>query len=136
MEKTEKYKHFDHKADVLYEAYGKNLSEAIENAAQAMFDVIGEGGVKEKMEIREKTKSIDELVVATLSACLTESEIGEFIPRKFEVKKLDEKNCEISGTLYGDKKGKMKMSVKAVTFHEFQIRKEKGKVSIRVLLDI
>ena len=46
----EKYEIIDHTADIGAKAYGKNLSEAFENAAKAMFDIITDKSEIESVE--------------------------------------------------------------------------------------
>jgi SHS2 domain-containing protein len=47
----EKFKFFEHTADVEFEAYGKTLEEAFENAALAMFSVM-----TDTIKVKPKTK--------------------------------------------------------------------------------
>ncbi|MBI4406813.1 archease, partial [Candidatus Micrarchaeota archaeon] len=84
----EKYKFLDHKVDILYESYGFKLEEAVENAAQAMFDTITDTTKlksDEKVEIEENADSLEDLVVFTLGDLITESDAREVFFKKFKV---------------------------------------------------
>jgi len=135
-----KYKFLRHTADVLFEARGKNFQEALENAAQAMFDVSASGvEPKEKFEIEEKADDLETLVVFCLSKLLSEGEAREMLLCRFEASELkrDADSYVVRGTAWGERAPrKRKDIVKAVTFHELKVRVGKTKTTIRVLLDV
>ncbi len=139
----DKYKFLDHKVDVLYEAYGFKLEEAIENAAQAMFDTITDATKLksgEKVEIEENADSLEDLVVFTLGDLITESDSREVFFKHFKVTELKQKNGE--WVLKGYAVGSEMLpelggtTVKAVTHHECSVKKQGNMWVIRVLLDI
>ncbi|MCX6776426.1 MAG: archease [Candidatus Micrarchaeota archaeon] len=137
-----RYRFLEHTADVLFEAYGKNFREALENAAEAMFSVMCEiGKLKEEKSfvIEEEADSLENLTVFTLSAILSESEIEEVLPKRFKVEKFAQRNgiFRIGGRVYGSRweNGKVKTCIKAVTHHLTKVERN-GKFTVRVLLDI
>ena len=44
------YKFLEHTADVMFESYGKSYEEALENAAKAMFSILGNAKEKEHFQ--------------------------------------------------------------------------------------
>ena len=137
-----KYKFFEHTADVLFEAYGKDYEEALENAAEAMFSVIGEIEkikAKKSFVIEEEADKLENLTVFCLSDLLSESEIRNMLLCKIQVERFVEKNGKfyLKAKAFGEEKmdEKTKGLVKAVTYHELKIEKNE-KVKIRVLLDV
>ncbi|MCX6778442.1 MAG: archease [Candidatus Micrarchaeota archaeon] len=134
------YKFLEHTADVLFEAEGKDLREAVEAAASAMFSVIANGGkvgTKASFTIVEEAPNLEELVVFTLSRLLSESETREIALAKFEVRKLARgKSFSLEGKAYGEKGKRPKVCVKAVTHHEARVEESPAGVKIRILLDV
>ncbi len=133
------YRYLEHKADLLIEATGKDFPEALESAARGMADAIAKVGEKDSFEIEREADSLGDLVVDVLAGLLAESEVLEMPFSRFEVKKFEKtkgKRFKLMGIAYGEKDAPKKGTVKAVTYHELSVKEEKGKVTIRVLLDV
>ncbi|MEM3399712.1 MAG: archease [Candidatus Micrarchaeia archaeon] len=138
-----KFRFLEHKADMLFEAYGKTLSESIENAGLALFSAMADVGKlteEERISIRVKASDLGELVVFTLSELLSESDARGLFFKSFKVKKLDRKENEyfVEGEAWGERKKPENAlgDVKAVTFHELEVKEGKDGWIIRVLLDV
>lgn len=133
-----KYEFIEHTADIGIKAYGKNLSEAFENAALGMFDIISDttkiDSVGEYM-IELKADNIDQLLVDWLSELLYIHETKNVLLTSFNVE-LD-KN-KLRARVYGEKLDKkkhpIKNEIKAVTYHILEVNEKKGYV--QVLFDI
>ncbi len=132
---------------MLFESYGFKVEEAIENAAQAMFDtmcdttqLIPKDDELERVEIEEDAETLEELVVFTLGDLIAESDSRELFFKEFKVTSL--KQVEGTYVLKGHAIGsEMKpelggTTVKAVTHHECSVKKEGNIWTIRVLIDI
>ncbi|MEM0475655.1 MAG: archease [Candidatus Norongarragalinales archaeon] len=140
------YKFLEHKADVLFEARGASFERALEAAAQALFDTMAKTSkLKEtkKVKIKQSAQSLEELVVFTLGALLSESDANELFFKRFNVNKFkaERGGFKIEGVAVGEKEksGCGGTVVKAVTFHELRVIKPTGKDKewkIRVLLDV
>jgi len=154
---AKKYELLEHKADVLFEASGASFERALENAAQALFDTVAKTAkIKpvKKVEISQSASSLEELVVFTLGALLSESDANELFFKKFKVTGFKEEpiySCggdktpsfSVKGEAYGEKESRALGGtlVKAVTFGELRITKPDAKKKnknwrIRVLLDV
>jgi len=129
------YVFLDHTADIMFEAWGKDFKEALQNASLAMFSIMGHAKEKESFTLHERAKSKEELAVYVLSSLLSHAEAEEMVVSRVEITKLDEKKNSLSLTAYGEKK-QPRDAIKAVTFHEFLLKEEKGKCTIRILLDV
>jgi SHS2 domain-containing protein len=144
MKNEKRFKFLEHTADVYIEAYGKNLAEAFENAAFAMFDVMTEvEKITPETEENVTVSARDEyaLLYNWLEALLVKFEINNRLYSKFKValkKTPDDYKLEanIFGEKYDPKKHPQKVAVKAVTYHRMKIVKEHGKVVVRFILDI
>jgi len=139
------FRFLEHTADAYIAAYGKNLGEAFENAARAMFDVMTEAEkVNAKVEDQIETAGQDEyaLLYNWLEALLVKSEINGMLYSKFRISYLDRTNegLELAAKIWGEKfdpkKHLQKVGVKAVTYHRMEIIKETGKVTLKFILDI
>ncbi|MBS3069592.1 archease [Candidatus Micrarchaeota archaeon] len=137
MKSTDKkpYKFLDHTADIMFEAYGKDFQEALQNAALAMFSIMGHAEEKESFTLHERARNREDLVVYSLSSLLSHAEAQEMVVGRVEVTSYNEKENSITLIAYGEKK-QPRDAIKAVTFHELMAKEEKGKFTIRVLLDV
>lgn len=129
-------------ADIAYIAYGKNLSELFENAALALSDcMINPKGVKNKIkkEITLKSEKLDILLYDFLSELIFLKDTDGILFSKYKID-IDEKTVSLKATCIGEqidrKRHELRNDVKAVTMHLFEIKKQKGKYSATVVVDI
>ncbi|MGQ9530600.1 MAG: archease [Candidatus Bathycorpusculaceae bacterium] len=139
------YKFLEHMADVYIAAYGKNLAEAFENAALAMFDVMTEVekvNPKIRDEVEVTAEDEQSLLYSWLEALLVKFEIEEMLYSKFKVSSLNHTSdgfklkAEIWGEKFNPKKHVQKVGVKAVTYHRMEIIKKPRGVTLKFILDI
>ncbi len=140
---TERYRFFDHTADVLFEAYGTSFEEALENAAQALLHTIADvekAVPTESVPIHAKARNLDELVAYVLSDLVAERDARGLFFTSFKVESLTKNRGGFH--LSGHAKGiamtldRGLMDVKAVTHHETRAFEKEGIWTVRVLLDI
>lgn len=139
---SKKYEFLDMTSDVMYQAYGRDLGEMLENAAEAMFSVICEiDKIEPRLEIKVDVEAtnLEDLLFEWLSRLLTEAEIQELFLSRFEISEI-EKNDEyrVRGRAFGEKISEDKGStlVKGVTYYELDVKETpKGFVG-KVSLDI
>lgn len=136
-----KYELIDHTADVGVKAYGKTLSEAFENAAKAMFDIITDNSEIEntgQYDIELSADDLEQLLVDFLSELLYLFDAKNLVFGFFKVD-IDEKEKKLKAKIFGEKfdlsKHKIGSEIKAVTYHMLEIKKNK-KTSVQVLFDI
>lgn len=139
------YEFLEHTADAYIAAYGKDLIEAFENAAVAMFDVMTEvEKVLPKIEDETEAEGHDEyaLLYNWLESLLVKSEIGRMLYSRFKISELkkDSKTFRLKARIWGEpfdaEKHLQKVGVKAITYHRMEIIKAPGKVTVRFILDI
>jgi len=142
---SRKFKFLEHTADAYIAAYGRDLAEAFENAALAMFEVMTDtdninSGVEEEVEVDGYDKQ--SLLYNWLEKLLVKFEVSGMLYSKFRVQKIegDEAHlrliAEISGEPFDETKHKQKVGVKAVTYHQMEIEEKPGQVTLRFILDI
>ena len=135
------YELIDHTADVVIKAYGKNISEAFENAAKGMFDIITDSSEIESVgqyDIHLEAQDLEQLLVDWLSELLFLNSAKNLVFGFFKVE-LDEEKCHLSARVFGEKynisKHKMGVEIKAVTYHMLEV-KNKRPYHVQVLFDI
>ncbi|MEM4633718.1 MAG: archease [Candidatus Anstonellaceae archaeon] len=129
------YRFLEHTADIMFEAYGKDYPEALENAAKALFSVMGNAKAEEVVDFHHSAHSLEELTVQLLADMLAYADAHEIVFSKFKVQEFDEQKNEVVLRAWGEKK-RPRDSVKAVTYHELAVKKDKQSWIIRVLLDV
>ncbi len=139
------FEFLEHTADAYIAAYGKDLTEAFENAALALFDVMTDvGTVSPKIEDYVEVAAEDEyaLLYSWLEALLVKFETNETLYSKFKILELNKTpsgfqlKAKIWGEKYNPQKHQQKVGVKAVTYHRMEIIKEQNKATLRFILDI
>jgi len=135
------YELIDHTADVGVKAYGKTLSEAFENAAKAMFDIITDSSEIENIgqyNIELEAPDLEQLLVDWLSELLFLNSAKNIVFGFFKVE-LDDKKNKLSAKVFGEKfditKHKAGAEIKAVTYHMLNVKNKKP-FHVQVLFDI
>jgi SHS2 domain-containing protein len=135
------YELIDHTADVGMKAYGKTLSEAFQNVAKGMFDIITDNSEIESVgqyNLALEAPDLEQLLVDWLSELLYLNSARNQVFGFFIVD-LDEKNKRLSAKIFGDKfdlsKHKIGAEIKAVTYHLLEVR-NKRPYHVQVLFDI
>jgi SHS2 domain-containing protein len=130
--------------DAIIEAYGITLEEAFENAAKGLSDtMIDLKTVRPKKEIKFSAKGHDlySLLFDWLDKVLLLMVSDWIAMSQFSIKiRQHNKGYSIEGTTRGEPldldRHRYKVEIKAVTYHEMEIKQEKGRVTVRVLLDL
>ena len=134
-----KFKFIPHTADVKFQAFGKTLKEVFKNSALALFDTFYDGKVKEKKKFKIKAKGndLESLLYEFLEEFLVLFDSKHFLPSKIKNLKLDKNNFKIEVEVVGDyiKNYKTSVHVKAITYNEMFIKKEKNWIA-QVVVDV
>jgi len=149
MVKTEWYagqfEFLEHTADVYVRAHGKNLEEAFENSALAMFETIT--NTRKVAQAEEDTLEVQAedqyaLLYSWLEALLVKSETKGKLYSKFQITNIEEtaENFKLTAKVWGEKfnpkKHPQKVAVKAVTYHRMVVIQEPDRVLLEFILDI
>lgn len=139
-----KHVFLEHTADVLFEASGDSFEEALEAAADALFETVADTkkvGRSRKVEVEERTGDLGELAVFTLSDLLSEMDAEELFFSEFKVREFareKEGSYRLKGEAFGSpadpKVGRT--VVKGVTHGMLKVEEKNGKWKLRMLLDI
>ena len=134
-----KYKFLEHKADAKFQAFGKTLEEAFSNAALAMFSIMTKTEkIKPKIEKKIVVDGIDQksLLYNFLEKILFLLDTKNFLLNK--IKKIKIEKNKLNAILIGDGINSYELfgEVKAVTYNEMFIKKEKDKYIVQVVVDL
>ncbi len=126
-------------SDVMFEAYGKTPKELFENAAEAMFSTIcklEKVDVKKTLRLKVAGQDMKDLFYNWLQNLIAKVDTDEMFFSKFNILKITETalEAELSGESISPTKGGT--LVKAVSYHDFDIKKKKTGYVATVTLDI
>jgi len=139
------YRFLEHMTDAVIEAYGSTLEEAFENAAMALCDtMIDLKTVRPKREIKFSAKGNDlySLLFDWLDKVMLLLVADGIAMSQFSVKIKQHNNNSylLEGTTRGEPleldRHHYKVEIKAVTYHEMEIKQEKDMITARFLLDL
>lgn len=145
MRQERGFEFLEHTADVYVAAYGKDLAEAFENAALAMFEAMTDTKrVSTEVEDRVEVEAEDEqaLLYSWLEALLVKFDVNGILYSKFNVQSLSilEKRFVLKAKIWGEsfkpEKHLQKVGVKAITYHRMEIIKKPDKATVKFILDI
>jgi len=140
-----RFEFLEHTADLYIAAYGKSLEEAFENAAYATFEGMTDlDKVQPKLEDTVEAEGYDEqaLLYNWLEALLVKSDITGNLYSRFEIASIEKTSegwklkAKIWGEPFHPEKHVSKVGIKAVTYHQMEILREKRVVTVRLILDI
>jgi SHS2 domain-containing protein len=140
-----RFRFLEHTADVYIAAYGKNLKEAFENAAAAMFETmtnLNQITPTKKDTVHTTARDEQALLYNWLEALLIKFDTTGMLCSKFKIHSLAQTrghlalNATVWGEPFNPQKHLQKVGVKAITYHQMQIAKRPNQVEVRFILDI
>lgn len=135
-----KFEILPHTADLRIRAFGKTKKELFKNSLIGMSSfikkiVIKNKKFKVKRNIKVQSSDLNNLLIDFLSEVLTLSDINQEV--YFDVKFEEFFNKSLRATIYGIKIERFDEDIKAVTYHEIDIKKnKKGLWQATVVYDI
>lgn len=129
-------------ADVVFKAYGKNLTELFKNAALALFEIMVntkkvEPKIRKKISV--KGDDIKSLMFKWLNELIFYVDAQGLAFSKFDVK-IDEKKMTLDAEVWGERinpeKHEIREDAKACTYHKMEIKKKKGGWEAQIIIDI
>ncbi|MCX7857969.1 MAG: archease [Deltaproteobacteria bacterium] len=138
--KMERFSIIDHEADICVEIRGESLEQLYSNAASALFSIMievedtsAEECVKKKVEIKRN----GELLISFLNELLFLWETEGLVLYDLSVELTDD---ALKATLWGSKFNPeihtVKKVIKAATYHNFEIKRDKKGYIARVVFDV
>ena len=139
------YRYLEHMSDAYIECWGSSVEEALEEAGRGMFNLISSMEASSpRLRVRATVRGFDmqSLLYNWLERLIQIFEIREFLPSRISVRDFDEDKsglkvrAELRGERFSLDRHPAGIGVKSVTYHAMQIRRKKGRVMFRFLLDI
>lgn len=137
---VKRFEIIEHTADIGIAAYGNDLKKAFANAAYALFSLmvdLKDVGDTLCREVKVTAESQEDLLVAWLNELLYIFEVENVLFRRFRIGELTETRLRSRcyGELIDPARHKIKMGVKATTYHMLKIERKNG-FRVQVLFDI
>ena len=138
---TEIYKIFNHTADVGIEIYGDDLHQLFINAGLALFDLITDIrtiNAATSLPLTVEGTDREDLMVGWLSELLSLHHLRGYLLCDFTLHELEE--TTLSATLMGEpytrsRHGELR-EIKAVTYHQLMVGREKDGWVARIVFDV
>ncbi len=131
----------DHTADVGIVAYGADVEELFSNAALALFSLITElESIKEKLhfDLKVSSEDRDSLLVEWLNELIYLFDVEHILFNRFDIESLT--HNQLKAVCYGETfnpvKHKIKIGIKAATYHMLKLDKDGGGYKAQVIFDI
>ena len=134
-----KYEILEHKADLKIRVFGKDklglFSNALLGMSESMKAEVKKPEEKIKRRIKVRSGDLATLLVDFLSEALYLSQVQKEVFSDIIFKKLT--NKELEGELIGQKVARLGEDIKAVTYHELEVKQNKdGSWQATILFDI
>ena len=131
----------DHTADIGLIVYGDDLKALFENAGEAFFHLItGLRKVKRRIErrINIRGESLERLMVDWLSELLYFHDVDNLLFKGFKVESVGEDGLKavVKGEPFQEGVHVIKTEVKAVTYHQIEVRQEKERWRAQIIFDL
>jgi SHS2 domain-containing protein len=131
----------DHTADVGIIAYGADVEELFSNAALALFSLITEPErIEEKLhlDLEVSSEDRDSLLIEWLNELIYLFDVKHILFNRFDIESLT--HNDLKATCYGEDfdplKHKIKIGVKAATYHMLRLEKNGSGYKSQIILDI
>jgi len=131
----------DHAADIGIIAYGTDVEELFSNAALALFSLITEPeSVEEKLhlDLEVSSEDRDSLLVEWLNELIYLFDAKHILFNRFDIESLT--HNQLKATCHGENfdpvKHKIKMGVKAATYHMLKLDKSRDGCKAQIIFDI
>ena len=131
----------EHTADVGLIVQGSDLKQAFASAACGLFSLIAElAGVegKERYRVEVKGEDSEDLLVAWLNELIYRFDVDNVLFKRFDI--LDLSPTRLVAEAWGEgvepARHRIKLGVKAATYHMLKIEKDEAGYRLQVLFDI
>ena len=129
-------------ADAAFQAEAKGLEELFSTCAQAAFEVMADTTTvehKRKEKVKLTGESLEELMFDWLAELIYLKDTKAMLFSRFDVEIQKKETYRLTATVWGEpadqKKHRVRVDVKAVTYHLLEVKKTKDKWTAKVILD-
>jgi SHS2 domain-containing protein len=137
----ERFRILEHPADIGFEASGSTREEVFANAARALFHLILDPDtIEPRTEVAVQVEGADpaSLLINWLAELLYLNDAEGWLFSDFEVERLDDRSltARARGEKFDRTRHRVKLQVKAITYHQLQLVKTAEGWQARVFVDI
>ncbi len=135
------YRLLEHTGDIGITVWAGSLKGLFQEAARALFDIITDRkkvAARLKREVSVLGSGKEELMVAWLNELLYLHEVEELLFRDFTLSKIEQGSLKgvARGEKFQENHHLIKTAVKAVTYHQLEIKQLDGRWQARIIFDI
>ena len=140
-ETNARFRILEHPSDLGIEATGPTISEAFEQAALGLIAIIADPekiDVVDERRVQVIAQDYENLLVRWLSEILYLYDGEDYLLREAKIDSISptKLNARLLGEKYQPEKHRLKLDVKAVTYHQLSIKTMDDATTVRVFLDI
>lgn len=142
MEKEKKrFEILDHTADIGLIVYGEDLETLFQNAGEAFFNLVTDlkkVRPREERRIDLPAEPLERLMVDWLNELLYLHDVETLLFKEFEVESVGENGLRaiVKGEPFQEGVHVIHTGIKAVTYHQIQVKKEDGGWRSQVIIDL
>ncbi len=129
-------------ADAAFQAEADSLEELLQVCAQATFEVMADTKTvehKHREDVQVTAENPEELLFAWLAELIYLKDLKSMLFSKFDVEVHKKNGYGLEACVWGEpadqEKHKVRVDVKAVTYHLLEVKRTSGKWTARVILD-
>jgi SHS2 domain-containing protein len=129
-------------ADAAFQAEAETLGELFDTCAQATFEVMADTKTiraRHKEEVELAAQSLEELLFDWLAELIYLKDTHSLLFGRFDVHILEKNGYTLTASAWGEpadqKRHKVRVDVKAVTYHLLEVKQMDGKWTAKVILD-
>jgi len=136
-----KFRLLDHTGDLGVLVYGEDLEELFANAGEVFFDIITDlRRVRETTErtIRIESSNLEDLMVNWLGELLYFHDVDGLLFKSFSIDEIGDgtMKARARGEVFQEERHVIKTEIKAVTYHQLQVKKATGRWRARIIFDL
>ena len=140
-----RFRFLEHTSDAYIEAWGPNLETAFANAAAGFYEtMLNLQSVEPEREDMIDVEGHDEkeLLYNWLEAMLLKFDIDGMVYSRFDIGPVSNESnvlnlqARVKGEKYDRRKHGAREEIKGVTYHQMEIQKQPGKVTVQFVLDL
>jgi len=133
-----RYEIIDHTADIAVRAKGKDMNQAFENAAYALFDTMCDASTVKPLKVKKveiSSTDMEQLLVDWLSRLLFICDVDDMLFSEFEVQiSGNTLKAKMKGEKLDAKRHELKTDIKAITYHMLEVNEANN--TVQVLFDV
>jgi SHS2 domain-containing protein len=139
--RMKRFEVLNHTADIGLIVYGEDLKLLFENAGKALFHLITDlkkVRLQTEKPIEIRKESLERLMVDWLTELLYLHEVENLLFKEFKVESVGEGGlrARVKGEAFREGVHVIKTEVKAVTYHQIEVRKRKEGWRAQIIFDL